>query len=192
MQQTTDLFTTTAAQTCICASNLKSNSAPLSVSGAGSLHLGHASHDTAQSKPLLTKTWSVAAITVAATVIFSMSPDRFAREYPNRVWIEDARPVAAWFVAQDFARGSVRATGVAHGPVNYELHRRAGLLRAVEIAEGPLDDSQLPIRLLSPVPEDGAESYPGRFLGRRKDLERVDRKVVGGVLIRTFDRAGER
>jgi GT2 family glycosyltransferase len=142
--------------------------------------------------PLLTKTWSVAAITVAATVIFSMSPDRFAREYPNRVWIEDAGPVAAWFVAQDFARGSVRATGVAHGPVNYELHRRAGLLRPVEIAEGPLDDSQLPIRLLSPVPEDGAESYPGRFLGRRKDLERVDRKVVGGVLIRTFDRAGDR
>ncbi|MCP4743426.1 MAG: hypothetical protein GY871_14555 [Actinomycetales bacterium] len=102
--------------------------------------------------------------------------------------------MAAWYLTQDFERGSARATGVAHGPVNYELHRRAGLLRPVEIAKGPLEDSQLPIRLLSPVPRDDsmAESSPRRFLGRRDDLELVDHQVVGGVLVRTYDRAGRR
>ena len=146
------------------------------------------------SSPPLPATWGVVAIAVAATVVFSMSPGRFAREYPNRVWIEDAEPVAAWFVAQDLERGSVRAIGVAHGPVNYELHRRSGLLRPVEIAKGPLEDSQLPIRLLSSVPKDDsmAASSPRRFLGGRDDLELVDRQVVGGVLVRTYDRAGPR
>ena len=146
------------------------------------------------SSPPLPAAWGVVAITVAATVIISISPDRFAREYPNRVWIEDAGPVAAWYLTQDLERGSALATGVAHGPVNYELHRRAGLLRPVEIAKGPLEDSQLPIRLLSPVPEDDsmAESVPRRFLGHRDDLELVDRQIVGGVLVRTYDRAGHR
>ena len=146
------------------------------------------------SSPPLPATWGVVAIILAATVIFSMSPDRFAREYPNRVWIEDVEPVAGWFVTQDLARGSIRATGVAHGPVNYELHRRAGLLRPVEIAKGPLEDSQLPIRLLSSVPKDDsvAASSPRRFLGGRDDLELVDRQIVGGVLVRTYDRAGDR
>lgn len=144
--------------------------------------------------PPLSKVLGVVAIVVAASAVFSISPDRFARDYPNRVWIEDARPVAAWFLTQDFEAGSVRATGVAHGPVNYELHRRADLLRPVQIADGPLGDSQLPIRLLSPVPKDDsvAESFPRRFLGRRDDLELVDRQVVGGVLVRTYDRAGPR
>ena len=138
--------------------------------------------------------WGVVAIVVAASAVFSLSPNRFARDYPNRVWIEDAGPVATWFMTQDLERGSVRATGVAHGPVNYELHRRAGLLRPVEIAKGPLGDSQLPIRLLSPVPEDDsmAKPAPRRFLGRRDDLELVDRQVVGGVLVRTYDRPGRR
>lgn len=153
---------------------------------------GGASVDS--TSPSLPKTWGVVAIVLAASAVFSMSPDRFAREYPNRVWIEDAGPVAVWYLRQDLERGSVRATGVAHGPVNYELHRRSGLLRPVEIAKGPLDDSQLPIRLLSPVPRDDsmAESSPRRFLGRRDDLELVDRQVVGGVLVRTYDRAGRR
>ena len=144
--------------------------------------------------PPLSKVLGVVAIVVAASAVFSMSADRFARDYPNRVWIEDAGPVAAWFLTQDFEAGSVRATGVAHGPVNYELHHRAGLLRPVQIADGPLEDSQLPIRLLSPVPKDDsvAESFPRRFLGRRDDLELVDRQVVGGVLVRTYDRAGPR
>jgi hypothetical protein len=146
------------------------------------------------SSPPRSGTWGVVAIIVAATVIFSMSPDRFAREYPNRVWIEDAGPVAAWFMTQDLERGTVRTTGVVHGPINYELHRRAGPRRPVQIAKGPLDDSQLPVRLLSSVLDGDpvSESLPRRFLGRRDDLELVDRQIVGGVLVRTYDRAGRR
>ncbi|MCP3858701.1 MAG: hypothetical protein GY704_03525, partial [Phycisphaeraceae bacterium] len=75
------------------------------------------------SPPLFPKAWAVLAIILAASAVFSTSPERFARDYPNRVWIEDAGPVAAWYLTQDLERGSARATGVAHGPVNYELHR---------------------------------------------------------------------
>ncbi len=147
---------------------------------------------TGSSSRSFPRTWSVVAIVVATSSVCLMSPDRFARDYPNRVWIADAGPVAAWFMTQDFEAGSVRAIGVAHGPVNYEIHRRSGLLRPVEIAKGPLEDSQLPVRLLSPLPKDDsvAESYPRRFLGRRDDLELVDQAVVGGVLVRTYDRMG--
>ena len=127
---------------------------------------------------------------IASIAVFAMSPDRFTREYPKRVWIEDAAPLAAWLAGQDPDFRRIRATGVVHGPVNYELHRGFGLVRAVEIAKGPIDDSQLPIRLLSPASaaKTSDEPHPGWYLGRRDDLVLVDRQVVDGVLVRTYDR----
>ena len=128
-------------------------------------------------------------IVAAASAIFWISPDRFRRDYPNRVWIGDAGPVATWFMEQDIETGSVRANGVAHGPVNYELHRRTGLLRPVGIAKGPVDDSELPVHVLVSAPKvrGSSDPDPRRFLGGRNDLELVDRRIVGGVLVRTYD-----
>ena len=129
-------------------------------------------------------------IVAAASAIFWLPPDRFRRDYPNRVWIGDAGPVAAWLMEQDLEAGSVRANGVAHGPVNYELHRRTGLLRPVRIAKGPVDDSELPLHVLVSAPKvrGSGDPDPRRFLGGRNDLALVDRRIVGGVLIRTYDR----
>ena len=133
-------------------------------------------------------------IVAAASAIFWLPPDRFRRDYPNRVWIGDAGPVAAWLMEQDLEAGSVRAIGVAHGPVNYELHRRAGLLRSVLIAKGPIDDSKLPVHLLVSAPKvpGSVDPDPSRFLGGRNDLALVDRRVVGGVLVRTYDLSASR
>ena len=128
-------------------------------------------------------------IVAAASAIFWISPDRFRRAYPNRVWVEDAGPLAAWLIEQDIETGRVRASGVAHGPVNYELQRRTGLLRPVRIAKGPVDDSELPVHLLVSAPKvrGSSDPDPRRFLGGRNDLELVDRRIVGGVLVRTYD-----
>ncbi|MCP4835576.1 MAG: glycosyltransferase [Phycisphaera sp.] len=125
----------------------------------------------------------------AVSAIFWIPPERFRRDFPSRVWIGDAGTVAAWLIEQDIETGSVRANGVAHGPVNYELHRRTGLLRSVRIAKGPVDDSNLPVHLLtSTTSVDGSgDPDPRRFFGGRSDLELIDRRIVGEALVRTYD-----
>ena len=133
--------------------------------------------------------WGFLAVVIAAVAVLAVSPDRFAREYPNRVWIADGGPLAAWLVEQDLEVGTTIATGVVHGPVNYELYRRFGLLRPVRIAKGPFVDPALPLRILSPMPRDesAAETDRRRFLRGVGDLVLVDRQVVGGVLVRVYD-----
>ncbi|MCP4837256.1 MAG: hypothetical protein GY895_21125, partial [Phycisphaera sp.] len=141
------------------------------------------------SPPLFPKAWAVVAIILAASAVFSTSPERFARDYPNRVWIEDAGPLVAWLIEQDLEVGSTIATGTVHGPVRYELHRRFGLLNSIGIAEKPIESPRLPLRLLSSIPADDSvpESDRQRFLPGGDDLVLVDRRVVEGVLVRLYD-----
>ena len=123
--------------------------------------------------------------------IFLMPPDRFKEDYAHRVGVGDVEALADWLVKEGFDDGTTLATGMVHGPINYELLRHHGLLRPVEISSKRLEEHHFPIRLLAPKTSDQRQKRGVKLLSvsDRPGLVLIREKEFGQIVVQEFDAA---
>ena len=132
--------------------------------------------------------WAVAVI-VACAAIFLMPPDRFKEDYAHRVGVGEVEVLADWLVDEGFDDRTTLATGMVHGPINYELLRRHGLLRPVEISSKRLQERHFPIRLLATKTSDQRQKRGVKLLSVSdpSGLVLIREKEFGQIVVREFD-----
>ena len=130
------------------------------------------------------------AVMVACAALLWISPEKFQREFAHRVGVGDVGVLADWLVEDGFDTGITIATGMVHGPINYELLRSHGLLRPVRIHAGAMKDPRPPIRFLLTRDAEARNANVIKLVPAigRSGLVLVRRKEFGEILVLTFDR----
>jgi hypothetical protein len=133
--------------------------------------------------------WGLAVV-VAGLAVLMGSPEAFQKDFAHRVWVGDVSDAARWLVDGDSDQGMTLATGMVHGPINYELLRRHGILRRVRIVSEKITEPHFPIRVLVTNTHVDEIQRPVNLLPLDDDsgIVLVGRHEFGGVVILEFDR----